>query len=384
MGRSFFGDALIALAVVVGADVEDGVVLAVVPAYESVVFLDKGEKVVARLSHLAALLHLCQEPRAGDDGMGLEQLEARRGAHLARDDALEVSLYGQLIDGAYLVRLHHKVQGAEEGLCLLAFPMEVDAYGHVAEREGGVGALRMEGERAVLVAVPQDAALGERHFLFARHHLALGKIRLVEREVNLLSAHDAHVHVGLFALAGKQLERMLVGGCGRGLEIADDGFHLLCRNAALAQQGCGFVEVDLAEVFLARSDDQSCHVERSWRNHHLGLAFGEIGVRAVLLSRDDDADKLVAFSPGDDVHHGLALVATHRHGAIEAMEEFLVAVLALRDDDEGRHEEVAQHGNLLLVVERDDVGEVAREALPVGLQGQHAACASLEVQVVGG
>ncbi len=64
----------IALAVVVGADVEDGVVLTVVPAYEPVVFLDEGEEVVARLSHLAALLHLCQEPRAGDDGMGLEQL----------------------------------------------------------------------------------------------------------------------------------------------------------------------------------------------------------------------------------------------------------------------------------------------------------------------
>ena len=62
MRRSLLGDALVALAVVVGADIKDGVVFAVVPADEHVVFLDKREKIVAALSHVSALLHLCQEP----------------------------------------------------------------------------------------------------------------------------------------------------------------------------------------------------------------------------------------------------------------------------------------------------------------------------------
>ena len=58
----------------------------------------------------------------------------------------------------------------------------------------------MEGKRTVLIAVPEHTSLGEFHFLFARNHLALGKVRLVEREVNLLTAHDAHRDIRLFTI----------------------------------------------------------------------------------------------------------------------------------------------------------------------------------------
>ena len=53
-------DALIALTVVVGADVEDGMLLAVVPTDEFIVLLDEREEVVAAVTVLLALLHLCQ------------------------------------------------------------------------------------------------------------------------------------------------------------------------------------------------------------------------------------------------------------------------------------------------------------------------------------
>ena len=62
MRRSFFGDALVALAVVVGTDIKEGMVFAVVPADECIFLPGEGEEVVAALSHLSALLHLCQEP----------------------------------------------------------------------------------------------------------------------------------------------------------------------------------------------------------------------------------------------------------------------------------------------------------------------------------
>ena len=59
---------------VIGTDIEDGMVLTVIPSYQRVVFLYEGEEAVASLAHLTTLLHLCQEPAAGDDGMGLKEL----------------------------------------------------------------------------------------------------------------------------------------------------------------------------------------------------------------------------------------------------------------------------------------------------------------------
>ena len=60
---------------VIGTDVENGVVLAVVPSDELVVRLCEREEVVAALSHLLPLLHLCKEPAATDDRRGFEELQ---------------------------------------------------------------------------------------------------------------------------------------------------------------------------------------------------------------------------------------------------------------------------------------------------------------------
>ena len=67
-------DALITLTVVVGTDVEDGMVVAIVPADQLVVLLDEREEVIGSVLVLATLLHLGQQPRTADDGMGLEEL----------------------------------------------------------------------------------------------------------------------------------------------------------------------------------------------------------------------------------------------------------------------------------------------------------------------
>ena len=58
------GYALIALAVIVGADIEYCVVASVVPAYEFVVFLYEREKVVAASLLLVPALNLCEQPAA--------------------------------------------------------------------------------------------------------------------------------------------------------------------------------------------------------------------------------------------------------------------------------------------------------------------------------
>ena len=116
---------------VVGTDVEDGMVLAVVPANKLVILLDEREESVLLLLVLLTALHLRQQPRTADNSMGLQQLDACRRLHLAGDDAGQVALYGQYVDGGNLVGLHHEAQCTQEGLRLLALPMEIDAYGDV-------------------------------------------------------------------------------------------------------------------------------------------------------------------------------------------------------------------------------------------------------------
>ena len=56
------GDALIALAVVIGTDIKDGMVLAVIPTHQHVIVFREREEVVRRLVQLLSALHLGQEP----------------------------------------------------------------------------------------------------------------------------------------------------------------------------------------------------------------------------------------------------------------------------------------------------------------------------------
>lgn len=110
-------------------------ILTVVPTYQHIVLLDKREEVVATGGYLTAFLHLCQEPRAGNHSMSFQEFQTRGGTHLAGDNTLQVFLHWQLVDGAYLVSLDHETECAEEGLCLLALPMEVDTDGDITQRE---------------------------------------------------------------------------------------------------------------------------------------------------------------------------------------------------------------------------------------------------------
>ena len=129
--------------------------------------------------------------------MGFEQLERRGGAHLAGDDAFEVLLDGQLVDGAYLVGFDHQPQCAAEGLRLVALPVETDTDDDILERKRGVAAFGGEEQFAILVAIPENAALGKCHHLGASDVDALGGIGFVQREAYLLCADDAHGDVWL-------------------------------------------------------------------------------------------------------------------------------------------------------------------------------------------
>ena len=184
---------------VIGTDIEDGMVFAVIPANELIVLLDEREETVFPLTTLLSPTHLCQKPRTADNGMGFQQFETCRGLHLAGDDRCQILLNRQLVDGSNLVRLHHQSQCAQEDLRLFTFPVEIHPDGHIEERERGIGMLRCEGQRAILVAVPQDATLREFHRLLTLYCLAFGSIGTIQCKMNLLTTDDTHLDIGLLA-----------------------------------------------------------------------------------------------------------------------------------------------------------------------------------------
>ena len=105
-------DALVALAMVVGAHVEKRVVLAVVPPYY-LLAVGIGDRGSHRGSTAA---NLPQHPTARYHGMGFEKFYRRGGIHLRRDDAPQVVLHIYMVDYHYLAIVGHKLHGAVKPL----------------------------------------------------------------------------------------------------------------------------------------------------------------------------------------------------------------------------------------------------------------------------
>ena len=116
---------------VISTDVEESMVLAVVPTYQFIVFLDEREETIFLLLVVLTMLHLCQQPRTADDSMSFQQFQSGRCLHLTTDDRGQILFDGQLIDSHNLVTLDHQSQRTQEYLCLLALPVEVDTDGDV-------------------------------------------------------------------------------------------------------------------------------------------------------------------------------------------------------------------------------------------------------------
>ena len=104
----------------------------------------------------------------------------------------------------------------------------------------------------------------------------------------------------------------------------------------------------------------------------------------MLAAREDDGEILLVVAPADDIHHRLGLVVALRQGLVETAEELFVAIGCDAADEQGRAGVFVDDGEILLVVEADDLREVTAETLPGELQGQKPAGACLEMGMVGG
>ena len=78
---------LVALAMIVGADIKQGVVFAVVPADQ---FLIVPETTLYMFRLFTLLFDLCQYPASGNNGMGFQKFSWRTGIHLRSNHARQI------------------------------------------------------------------------------------------------------------------------------------------------------------------------------------------------------------------------------------------------------------------------------------------------------
>ena len=92
--------ALIALTMVVCADIKERVFLSIVPSDVFVVFSLEREEIARRILRvIVALLHHFEQPAPADHSMCLEQLDRRGSTHLRGDDTFQIEFGGNAIDG---------------------------------------------------------------------------------------------------------------------------------------------------------------------------------------------------------------------------------------------------------------------------------------------
>ena len=182
------GNALIALAMVVGTNVEDGMVFTVVPADALSFAFDEGEEWCRTVCPFLTALHLGIKPTAGNDCCSLQELQRTTAFHFTADDTLQIILHGQNVDGNNLVFFDNKFQDTLEGLRLLSLPVETLSDGDIMQSER---TFTSEGQFLINVVAPANASFGVFCYLLTNNFVAFGVIGCVHAEPKDSILHDA-------------------------------------------------------------------------------------------------------------------------------------------------------------------------------------------------
>ena len=169
---------------VVGTDVEEFVVLAVVPTQVFSRFFPGGKRRRRRLGKAA--FDLRQQPTSRDDGMGFEKLRRRIGIHLRGNDAGQISLHIDLVDGDDALRRADELQGALEALVFVLLPMEIHTDSYLLEVECAFRCRWREKQFVIELSVENNLIADEQGTLFTREEVACldMDIRLAETKLD--------------------------------------------------------------------------------------------------------------------------------------------------------------------------------------------------------
>ena len=404
-GAGLARDALVALAMVVGTDIKEGVVLAVVPTDKFVLLAHKGEEATRASCTLAVAQHLVEEPTARHYGVGAEEFERSGRLHLRTDDADEILLHGQFVDDNEHLLFDNDTQRAAEGLRFAALPVELLADGHIFKGKGARFVFGRKGEFAIEIAVPEDTTVATLCRLAAAQGITLGDIVLVEGKGDMILAHNAHTDCGLF---GKEFAVVVVDSIGTarargGMEFAGNLVHFAVGHCHLAEDGDGPLGCETAEVLFARRDEQAAHIQCAWADEHLRFSLGKIAIGAVLAAWEKHHHNAVAIhrstllSPSEEVHIGFALSLGYGKDIEQLAKNNAFLVLAVTHKHEGgtgiamqtidtyglRNESVLLEFGLLLPSQGIDFLQSVLVEFPIALQGNYTPVACLQMGMVG-
>ena len=163
--------------------------------------------------------------------------------------------------------------------------------------------------------------------------------------------------------------------------MVEDFLQSIAFEGDLMKDTQGYLRCETLVVLLTGCDDKTRHVEGSRRDDILFVTLFIITVRTVLRTGEHHTVEFLIAPPGHDVHHRLWL--SRRQGFIEPTEQLFITILRTAADEQRRTGIVVYQREVFMVVETDNLGEVARESLPRLLQGQYAAGACLEMGMVG-
>ncbi len=135
--RDDLRDPLVTLAVVIGTDVKEIVILTAVPSKPFPFPFDHPRSHAGRFFPFGCAFQHGHEPASRGDGVGLQEFHRRAGVHLGRDHACQVTFQSGLIDGRDGSILSRKQQEAPlKDLVLFPLPVETDAYRHIGKGKG--------------------------------------------------------------------------------------------------------------------------------------------------------------------------------------------------------------------------------------------------------
>ena len=164
--------------------------------------------------------------------------------------------------------------------------MELLSYGHLFHGEARLLLLGTEGEVVVQAAVPQDAAFVILYGLLSARQVSLGLIIVVQMEGELCGRHQSHLYrrflgIGLLQIAGDAFILFLRLRLRGVLYLVYHVFQLVIFQRDFLQDGRRCFRSQLVEVFFARCDEKSAHVQGSRADEQLVFAFRIIAVGTV-------------------------------------------------------------------------------------------------------
>ena len=175
---------------------------------------------------------------------------------------------------------------------------------------------------AVLCASPENTTFTKLYSLWTIDDLALGNVVTIKLEGDFSCTHNTDRDSGL-------LGYLEIEVCGPYLllKTADDLLEFVFCKRHLMEDAESLFGGDALEVFLTGCDDKACHIEGSWADKELGIAFSIIAVRAVFPAWEYHGEVFIVMTPADDIHHRLCLVVTLWQRIIKAQEQLFVAIL---------------------------------------------------------